>query len=727
LSLKKYNKGGIIFLPRRGLFIFLFFFLLQYFFNAQSKKNTRIIDSLCRILKTTKEDTVKTQALFLLVPKITYHNPDSALLLVKQHLSILERKTGFSDKRRKMSLVDCYHNFAIIYKNIANYTLSDFYSNKALTLSLELNDKNLIARTYCNFGNSYADQGDFPKGLDFHFKCLKIEEEIKDTTGIARQLGNIGTLYQSIKDYDKSLEYHLKALKIDEQRGWKWGMARHYGNIGVVYRMRGDYDKALEYYLKAIQMDEEMGNRDGVARHLGNIGVFYKNLEKYDKALEYARKALKMCEELGDKAGVATQLGNIGWIYGDMEKYNECEKYLKSAIDLSHEINAHNLEQAFLDPIIDLYSITGKHELALKSYRRYIHLRDSLFNEENTKKMVRSEMNFEFEKQHALEKAEQDKKEHIRAQEERTQKIVRNSFIAGFVLMLALAFFIFKGYRQKQKANGIIIKQKEEVEKQKHLVEEQKELIEEKQKEILDSINYAQRIQKTILAHDEFLDQNIDQYFVLFKPKDIVSGDFYWATKKDERLYLVVGDSTGHGVPGAFMSLLNIGFLNEAINEKEIETPDKVLNHVRNRLIENISKEGQKDGFDGTLICFDKQKNTIRYASANNNPVILKNKILTELVADKMPVGIGERQDSFKLHTIDAQKNDMLYFFTDGFPDQFGGPKGKKFMYKKLNLLFETICELPLQEQKSELEKNFSQWQGMLEQVDDVCIIGIRI
>jgi serine phosphatase RsbU (regulator of sigma subunit) len=249
----------------------------------------------------------------------------------------------------------------------------------------------------------------------------------------------------------------------------------------------------------------------------------------------------------------------------------------------------------------------------------------------------------------------------------------------------------------------------------------------EKNKEITDSINYAKKIQYTLLAHDAFLTEHLPQHFVYFHPKDIVSGDFYWATIRDNKFYLAVCDSTGHGVPGAFMSLLNIGFLSEAINEKQIYKPNEVFNHVRERLTTSISKDGQKDGFDGILICIDKITNTITYSAANNKPVLISANQINEAACDKMPVGVGEKKEDFKLHSISCQKGDMLYLYTDGYADQFGGPKGKKFKYKQLNDLLQSVSQLPLNEQHKKLETAFQNWRGQLEQVDDVCVIGIRL
>jgi serine phosphatase RsbU (regulator of sigma subunit) len=278
-------------------------------------------------------------------------------------------------------------------------------------------------------------------------------------------------------------------------------------------------------------------------------------------------------------------------------------------------------------------------------------------------------------------------------------------------LMLIIAFISFRAFKTKQQANKAIT--------------QQKHIIEEKQKEILDSINYAKRIQYTLLAHSEFLNRNLKENFILFKPKDIVSGDFYWATETDNKFYLAVCDSTGHGVPGAFMSLLNISFLNEAINEKRIAEPHEVLNYVRKRLIESISREEQKDGFDGVLVCFDKGK--ITYSAANTSPIVISNGELAELPYDKMPVGQGERTNSFALHTINYKTGDILYLGTDGYVDQFGGIDGKKFKYRRLCDTLKQNAGLDLNAQRMVLETTFNDWKGNLDQVDDVLLVGIKL
>ncbi len=364
---------------------------------------------------------------------------------------------------------------------------------------------------------------------------------------------------------------------------------------------------ALDCYNKALVLEKKLDEKDAIATLQNDIGLVYYLQGDYASALENYGKALDLSRKIGDAEGVGSYLINVGSAYVRMEKYDKGRMYLDSGLNMMKRMGVKSeVSEAYINRSV-LDSKTGDFKQALQDYKLYVVYNDSLINEANTKKSVQSEMNFEFEQKQAAQKAEQDKKDAISAQERKKQVVIRNIFIGGFAIMLALAFFIFRGYRQKQHANTIIT--------------QQKAVVEEKQKEILDSIHYAQRIQRALLASDALLSKHLPEYFVLYKPKDIVSGDFYWATASlpskgglntvgsessplgsGGAFYLAVCDSTGHGVPGAFMSLLNISFLNEAITEKNISQPNEVFNHARKRLIENISQEGQQDGMDGVII-----------------------------------------------------------------------------------------------------------------------------
>ncbi|HXU25689.1 MAG TPA: SpoIIE family protein phosphatase [Bacteroidia bacterium] len=266
-----------------------------------------------------------------------------------------------------------------------------------------------------------------------------------------------------------------------------------------------------------------------------------------------------------------------------------------------------------------------------------------------------------------------------------------------------------------------------------HQVAERTAELSEKNKEMTDSIRYAQRIQKALMSSKNLLEKNLPEHFVFFNPKDIVSGDFYWASlMHDGRFALATADSTGHGVPGAFMSLLNISYLNEAINERRLISTADILNHARKKIIQSLAEDGTadggKDGMDCSIAAYDFKTKTMQYSAANNPVWIIRDNAILEFAADKMPVGKHDRDNvPFTAHSIQLQAGDVVYTLTDGFPDQFGGPKGKKFKYKSLQELLLSICNSSMDTQKEKLVSTFTNWKGNLEQVDDVLLIGVRV
>ncbi len=305
------------------------------------------------------------------------------------------------------------------------------------------------------------------------------------------------------------------------------------------------------------------------------------------------------------------------------------------------------------------------------------------------------------------------------------------AYIIYAISIIALVILIIKLYTRRLKERNLILE--ETINLRTKTIVEQKHELEYKNKEIVDSINYAQRIQRSLLASDAMLKKNLGEYFVFFKPKDIVSGDFYWGAELNNGNFaLVTADSTGHGVPGAIMSMLNISCLNEAIEGQKLNQTADILNYTRDKVIKHLSNDGSidggKDGMDCSLISFDMKNKQFTYSAANNPVWIVREGTIIELKADKMPVGKHDKDSqSFSQQSFAMQKGDVVYTLTDGMPDQFGGPKGKKFMYKQLKELLLSISHLPMNEQREKLYTDFTDWKTNLEQIDDVLIIGVRI
>jgi serine phosphatase RsbU (regulator of sigma subunit) len=308
--------------------------------------------------------------------------------------------------------------------------------------------------------------------------------------------------------------------------------------------------------------------------------------------------------------------------------------------------------------------------------------------------------------------------------------ITRQQNVISIIALLSaigivLLIFTLRSNNQRRKANRILAQQKDEIEKQKQLVDE-------KNKEILDSINYAKRIQTALMASQKMLRECLPEHFVVFRPKDIVAGDFYWAVPMDGSVMYITADSTGHGVPGAFMSLLNISKLNEAVNQRRIMRPDLVLNYVKSEIIRALNPEGSdeegKDGMDAVLCKLDAKNLRLEYAAANNSFCIIRRGELLLCKADKMPVGLSyDNNSTFTYNEVALEKGDMIYTYSDGYSDQFGGPRLKKFKQRNLKQLLVSIAGLPLDQQRAKIVSTFDDWKGTREQVDDVLLMGVRI
>ncbi len=311
------------------------------------------------------------------------------------------------------------------------------------------------------------------------------------------------------------------------------------------------------------------------------------------------------------------------------------------------------------------------------------------------------------------------------------------AYIIYFILAILIIVAIVKIYTRRLELEKIrleqIVKERtEEVVKQKEEIEQQRDEIADKNRSITDSIEYASRIQTAVLPSDDFAKDILPEHFILFRPRDIVSGDFYWMTRKDNLLVLIAADCTGHGVPGAFMSMLGVSFLNEIVNRHEITTASAILNQLRKDVKKTLGQEGKegeaKDGMDLALCIVDLEKKKLQFAGAYNPLYLFRNNELIEIKADRMPIGIYiKEKESFTNHEVDLQKGDVFYIFSDGYQDQFGGEDGSKFKTKNFKILLSEIHTKPMLEQREILNKTIDQWRGKWEQVDDIILMGVRV
>ncbi|WP_317896781.1 tetratricopeptide repeat protein [Aurantibacillus circumpalustris] len=617
--------------------------------------------------------------------------------------------------------------------SVQNFSKAKFYLNKAEQLARKLAFKKGVANSLSYLGIAYETQGDYFEALNAQIAALKIREEIGDKSGISYSIHYIGDIYfgqsdlsektSSKEDYNsKALEQFFKALQIAEEAGNEKSVANTFNCIGNSYREQENYSSALDYYFKAVKIRERIGDKINLSTTFVNIGKLYLKQENYPTALEYLFRALKLSEELGHKRTTIKALGTIGIIYFKQKKYDKSIEYCNKSIALGKKVGyleyiakANN----WLSQIYSADDFTGHNsDRAFEYYKAYIMEKDSI----DTKKASQVELQFDFDRKEELAKVEHAKQIAISETEKKKQKIIIWSIASGLLFVIVFAGFIFRSLHITQKQKSIIEAKEKETQLQKHLIED-------KQKEILESITYAKRLQEAILPPKEFVNKHVPDNFILYRPKDIVAGDFYWAECVGSKFFIAAADSTGHGVPGAMVSVVCSNALNRSVKEFGLRETGKILDKTRELVIETFEKSTSevKDGMDISLLCIDRQNQKVYWSGANNPLWYIQNNELKEIKADKQPIGKTDHAKPFTTHELEYKENTTFYLFTDGLADQFGGPNGKKFKYKQFSDLLLQHSNLDPEQQTLLIDKVFSEWKGELEQVDDVCVIGIKI
>jgi serine phosphatase RsbU (regulator of sigma subunit)/Tfp pilus assembly protein PilF len=683
-----------------------------------SSQNSRI-DSLEKIIRTSK-DTTKIRALNLLTSEHLNNDLEKVLPLIIQARELAEK---ISDKK---GIAHSLNALGILYKNQGKYMESIDCHIKALELGIELRDLDIQSKCFNNLGNDYEQKADYSLALEYYYKGLKANEKINNKRGIQGSFNNIGIIFHKQGNDAKALEYYFKALKISEEMGDERSQGLTLSNVASAYIILNEYKKAGEVYKKALKLSEKARDSVSIASCLNNIGDLYLTLKQYVLANEYNFKALKINEARGYKRGISYNEINIGLTYAGLKKYDLAEKYLKESLQIAKEIGLREIIIMANSSLSDMYKEKGDYRQAYEYFKLSSGIKDSILNKENSSLVAEMSAKYQSEKNEKeielLKKNESIQHlESIRQKGDMNrQRIIRNSFITGFVLVLLLSFFILRSYRQKQKANV--------------LLEEQKKVIQQKNKDITDSINYARRIQQAILPSKELVYRTLENSFILHKPKDIVSGDFYAFAEKKGKVLIAAVDCTGHGVPGAFMSMIGNDLLNQIIIEKGITSPGKILEYlhegVRVALKQDVELGESRDGMDIAVCAIDQNTLEIEFAGALRNLYLVRKgkQLIDETKGDRQSIGgTKEVHKGFTNHSLKLATGDTLYIFSDGYVDQFGGRYGKKFMSKQFKGLLLSIQDKTMKEQSEILENTIEKWRGPLEQVDDILVIGIRI
>ena len=473
-------------------------------------------------------------------------------------------------------------------------------------------------------------------------------------------------------------------------------------------------DTLIYYCNIALKLCDSLKNEEKKLFFLGVLSEVHFNLSNYSEALKYTFQGIKICEENGDSLELANLLNNVGRVYNRVNnKADDAKDYFIKSLEEAKLSKSKQLISFIHNVLATTYYKNKDYKLAYDNFLKHSLLEDSIFSEKTIQNLDELESKYQNEKKALLiENLEKEKKVQLEK-----QNIIILSSGLGLLSMLIIVIIVSKNYRQKKKDHAIIF--------------EQKNILSEKNKEITDSITYARRLQEAILPPNELIKEKLPDSFILFKPKDVVSGDFYWLEHKNSTVFFAVADCTGHGVPGAMVSVVCSNALNRAVKEFELINPAKILDKVRELVIETFEKsiEDVKDGMDIALCSFNTKTNELHYAGANNPLWIIRqnNKKIEEVKANKQPIGIFHDFVPFTNHQIQLTKGDQIYLFSDGYPDQFGGEKGKKMMYKPFkNILIEN-SDLEMSQQKEILAQEFEKWKGKMDQIDDVCIFGIKV
>ena len=720
-----------------------------FIFYAQEAGGGKVyIDSLNKLISNPKShDTTVTNAYRLLAEHFYYYNPDTIFPISKKIESIVtDNIDSYSSEKVKTALkkqlANAYNNFGVYYNDIGDIEKSTLFYFKSLELQEEVGNLEGQGATLNNIAISYENQGAISIALQYYNKSLAIREKVSDRPGVAITLFNIAYIYSSQGDIYKALEYFEKSLKIERELGSDIGIAYCLNSIGETYLKLGSLLNAKKYIDSAYVMRKSMGDELGMAQSFENMAELYDTKKNYDSSLVYMHKALEIRENGGEKRDLCFNLFNIGGIYlklGDLknaERYAERSK--KIAEEIQYPVSIRNVSLL----LSEIYEAKNKPQLALDYYKKYVSMRDSVTNEKTQRATIQREVKYNYERKLTADSIRYENQAIVNdaliSKQEAELQVKRNQqylLFGGLSLLFVFLIFLYNRFRVIRKQKGII-------EIQRASSEMQRKVVEEKNKEITDSINYAKRIQEAILPSKQVLIDNLKKGFVIFKPKDVVSGDFYWLERANGYIFLAAADCTGHGVPGAMVSVICSNALSKGVLEEGITDTGKLLDRVRELVADRLSRNGEKvnDGMDISLLAIkENERNanstTIKWSGANNGIWIIRNetRTLEQISPDKQPVGVYKLSKNFTTHHVDINKGDSLFLFTDGFSDQFGGeylpkmrPGGKKFKSANFKKLLLQIQDKQMDQQKLIIENTFEEWKGSLDQVDDVCIIGIR-
>ena len=618
---------------------------------------------------------------------------------------------------------------------------------RALDLMRKPKNIELYNYGYIQAAGLYSKMKDFSKETASYIEYLQAAQSIKNYNWEGDALASLCRLFHQLKDYQNAEKYAKQLEEVLPKMDNASLKFNATNKLGSYYKDTGENERALSTHLQAMENALSRNNKQDISYSYNNIGLVYKNLENYDKALEYYMKSLEIKEELNDQRGLAGSYINTSYIYLLRNEYEKACEFALTGLEFADKVDAYEFKLVGLEHLFKSYRELKKYEDATETADELIILIKEVYDKNIIEQTQELEKQYETEKKkQELELVKKDselKALEIEQQQENIdyQEKLILFFALSFTIFIILLFFLFRAIRQKQKANALLAENVEVIQNQKNKVESQKQILEEKNKEILDSINYAKRIQTAILPQKHIINSYFKDHFIFYAPKDIVAGDFYWFEKVNNTYFVAAADCTGHGVPGAMVSVICNNGLNKSIREYNLNQPKEILSKTREVVISQFEKsdENVQDGMDISLVSITEHSSgqfSISFSGANNSIWVLRKDAdeIEEIKGDKQPIGKYHNMIDFTQHDFNLNAGDTLYLFTDGIVDQFGGDSvdarkngGKKFKSSKLKTTLLSLRNKNTQEQLPLIKNEFNEWKGELEQIDDVCLIGIRL
>jgi serine phosphatase RsbU (regulator of sigma subunit) len=622
--------------------------------------------------------------------------------------------------------IDKYDLLCKIASNSTNADNQIQYSEQAIQLAEKLNI--IPARPIVLKGIGFLTSGKPALALECFMKAANYYKTASNNDGLANTYLYIAETYNLQENHNNEKYYLKNAIEIYRKEKDSINLAFALHNLGYANYRMGQYDTALILFSTTSKIFQKLGSLAQYAYCLGNSGLAYSRLSDFDNAEDYLLRAIEILTKQGDERAVTEYMIEYA---GILQHKGEIKKAIACATQgfgnaIRNGIKEYERDAAYR--LAQLYQVSGKFDSAYHYLSLYINANDSIKSVNNIQKMADLRTEFEV----AKKQAEVDILHR--------NKVIQLIVIIGLVLILLLAIGLillyYNSMKRSQRLTAALDERRILLEKQSQELKEQREELILQKEEIISSINYAQRIQSAILPPEEYISELLNENFIFYKPKDIVSGDFYWIKQVKQYIILVSADCTGHGVPGAFMSMLGISHLNEIVQNREITQANQILNELRkqvkNSLRQSGKREGSRDGIDIALCVIDTRKNIMQYSGAHNPLYIISNNngesVFREIKADPMPVGVHFSSDkSFTNHEIQLEIGDTFYIFSDGFVDQIGGDRDHRFTSERFKELLLEIHNQPMYEQKEILEETLKNWTGAHAQRDDILVIGARV